>query len=78
MAPAQWKLDQGEQQYSTPYLRIKDNSLDDVLIVGAGSGSDVAITLSKGATRVDAVDIDPRIMQIGVQGNPTGPTRTRA
>ena len=49
MAPAQWKLEQGEQQYATPYLRIKDNSLDDVLIVGAGSGSDVAIALSKGA-----------------------------
>ena len=70
MAPAQWKLEQGEQQYSTPYLRIKDNSLDDVLIVGAGSGSDVAIALSKGATHIDAVDIDPRIMQIGVERNP--------
>jgi SAM-dependent methyltransferase len=70
MAPAQWKLEQGEQQYATPYLRIRDNSLDDVLIVGAGSGSDVAIALSKGATRIDAVDIDPRIMQIGVERNP--------
>jgi SAM-dependent methyltransferase len=70
MAPAQWKLEQGEQQYSTPYERIKDNPLEDVLIVGAGSGSDVAIALSKGAQRVDAVDIDPRIMQIGVQRNP--------
>ena len=70
MAPAQWKLEQGEQQYTTPYLRIKDNSLDDVLVVGAGSGSDVAIALSKGATHVDAVDIDPRIMQIGVERNP--------
>jgi SAM-dependent methyltransferase len=70
MAPAQWKLDQGEQQYTTPYLRIKDDSLDNVLIVGAGSGSDVAIALAKGAKHVDAVDIDPRIMQIGVQRNP--------
>ena len=70
MAPAQWKLEQGEQQYSTPYLRIKDNTLDDVLIVGAGSGSDVAIALSKGAGHIDAVDIDPRILQIGVQRNP--------
>ncbi len=70
MAPAQWKLEQGEQQYSTPYLRIKDNSLQDVLIVGAGSGSDVAIALSKGAQHIDAVDIDPRIMQIGVDRNP--------
>jgi spermidine synthase len=70
MAPAQWKLEQGEQQYSTPYLRIKDNPLDNVLIVGAGSGSDVAIALSKGAQHIDAVDIDPRIMEIGVQRNP--------
>ncbi len=70
MAPAQWKLEQGEQQYSTPYERIKDNSLEDVLIVGAGSGSDVAIALSKGAQHIDAVDIDPRIMQIGVDRNP--------
>ncbi len=70
MAPAQWKLEQGEQQYSTPYLRIADDTLEDVLIVGAGSGSDVAIALSKGAGHVDAVDIDPRIMEIGVERNP--------
>jgi SAM-dependent methyltransferase len=70
MAPAQWKLEQGEQIYPTPYLRIKDNSLGNVLVVGAGSGSDVAIALAKGATHVDAVDIDPRIMQIGEEGNP--------
>ena len=41
-----------------------------MLIVGAGSGSDVAIALSKGAQHIDAVDIDPRIMQIGVDRNP--------
>ena len=41
-----------------------------MLIVGAGSGSDVAIALSKGAEHVDAVDIDPRIVQIGVERNP--------
>ena len=70
MAPAKWKLEQGEQQYTTPYQRIKDNPLDNVLIVGAGSGSDVAIALAKGAKHVDAVDIDPRIMEIGVERNP--------
>ena len=48
-----------------------------MLIVGAGSGSDVAIALSKGAKHVDAVDIDPRIMQIGGSTTPTTPTRTR-
>jgi hypothetical protein len=41
-----------------------------VLVVGAGSGSDVAIALSKGAKHVDAVEIDPRILQLGRQHNP--------
>lgn len=69
MAPAQWKLEQGEQIYETPYLRLPQNKLGDVLIIGAGSGSDVAIALREGAQRVDAVDIDPRILQIGRELN---------
>jgi len=69
MAPAEWKLEQGERIYETPYLRLPDNKLQDVLIVGAGSGSDVAIALREGAQRVDAVDIDPRIMAIGAKYN---------
>lgn len=69
MAPAQWKVEQGEQIYEAPYLRLPDNKLGDVLIVGAGSGSDVAIALSEGAESVDAVDIDPRIMEIGAANN---------
>ena len=69
MAPAQWKLRQGERIYETPYLRLPGNALKDVLIVGAGSGSDVAIALSEGAGRIDAVDIDPRILKIGAQLN---------
>ena len=68
MAPAQYKLEQGERIYEMPYLRLP-SQLDDVLIVGAGSGSDVAIALRKGAKRVDAIDIDPRIMEIGVEMN---------
>ena len=73
MAPAKWKLEQGEGIYRTPYLRLPGNPLDDVLIIGAGSGSDVAIALSKQARHVDAVDIDPRILQIGVEQNPDRP-----
>jgi hypothetical protein len=41
-----------------------------VLIVGAGTGDDVAIALRMGAGHVDAVEIDPRIHAIGVQRNP--------
>ena len=43
------------------------------LIVGAGSGTDVALALAKGAKHVDAVEIDPRIQQIGSQVNPNKP-----
>src|SRR5438270_5550753 len=41
-----------------------------VLIVGAGTGVDVAVALKKGVQHVDAVEIDPRIHAIGVQRNP--------
>jgi Spermidine synthase len=62
-----------EPQYGLPYQRTPGNPLNNVLIIGAGSGSDVAIALSKGAKHVDAVDIDPRIMQLGVEKNPDHP-----
>ena len=58
-----------DPQYLLPYERIGDNPLEDVLIVGAGSGTDVALALSKGAQHVDAVEIDPRIQQIGDEKN---------
>ena len=70
MARADWRLQNAPQQYGTPYERLPRTSLDNVLVVGAGSGSDVAIALSKGARHVDAVEIDPRILQLGRQRNP--------
>jgi len=70
MSSAEWKLTRASAIYGAPYERRGDAPLRDVLVVGAGSGSDVAIALSKGAQHVDAVDIDPRIVQIGVTGNP--------
>ncbi|PVG82568.1 spermidine synthase [Nocardioides gansuensis] len=73
MSSAAWKLDRASEIYRTPYERRIDSPLRNVLVVGAGSGSDVAIALAKGAQHVDAVDIDPRILEIGVQGNPDEP-----
>jgi SAM-dependent methyltransferase len=73
MGSAEFKLTQAEEQYRTPYERRKDAPLDNVLIVGAGSGSDVAIALDKGAKHIDAVDIDPRILQIGKERHPDQP-----
>jgi SAM-dependent methyltransferase len=68
----QAKVD-GDPQYLVPYQRIGSNPLRNVLIVGAGTGTDVALALSKGAQHVDAVEIDPRIYQIGQQVNPDHP-----
>jgi Spermine/spermidine synthase domain len=41
-----------------------------VLIVGAGTGTDVAIALQQGARHVDAVEIDPTLLRFGRQHNP--------
>ena len=61
-----------EPQYGLPYERLTA-PLGRVLVVGAGSGSDVAIALARGAEHVDAVEIDPRILQIGQQRHPDRP-----
>ena len=62
--------------YSMPHLLVRDAGaapFEDVLIVGAGSGNDVAAALRGGARRVDAVEIDPRIHRIGVEAHPLKP-----
>jgi hypothetical protein len=65
--------EQQEPQYVTAYQRLVDNPLDNVLIVGAGTGTDVAIALRKGAKHVDAVEIDPALLQLGRDRNPDRP-----
>ena len=62
-----------EPLYGRPYERAVDNPLRRVLVIGAGTGTDVALALSRGAQHVDAVEIDPRIQQIGVEKNPNQP-----
>jgi hypothetical protein len=59
--------------YFLPYQRAAADPLNNVLIVGAGTGSDVAIALSEGAKHVDAVEIDPRLYELGKQLNPDHP-----
>ena len=48
-----------------------------MLIIGAGTGNDVAVALAEGAQRVDAVEIDPAAADRAGSGTRTGPTRTR-
>jgi SAM-dependent methyltransferase len=40
-----------------------------VLVLGAGTGNDVAVALANGAAQVEAVEIDPTILDIGRQSN---------
>ncbi len=49
------------------------SKLDRVLIVGTGTGNDVAAALRAGAGHVDAVEIDPAILEMGRQHHPEDP-----
>ena len=62
-----------EPFYAVPYQRSERTDPGRVLIVGAGTGTDVALALRQGATSVDAVEIDPRIREIGQEINPNRP-----
>lgn len=48
-------------------------SPENVLIIGAGNGGDVAIALAHGAKHVDAVEIDPMLYKLGRQFNADHP-----
>jgi spermidine synthase len=43
------------------------------LVLGAGTGNDVAVLLDRGATHVDAVEIDPVILRLGETLHPDRP-----
>jgi SAM-dependent methyltransferase len=64
---------QREPIYFVPYKRINNEPLHNVLVIGAGGGTDVAIALKEGAEHVDAVEIDPRIYELGKELNPDHP-----
>ncbi|HEV3008888.1 MAG TPA: hypothetical protein VGX52_07635, partial [Burkholderiales bacterium] len=62
--------------YVLPHLLNRDAGgapFEDVMIIGAGSGNDVAAALRFGAKRVDAVEIDPRIQDLGRRLHPEQP-----
>jgi hypothetical protein len=66
--------------YSLPHLLNRDaggRPFDDVLIVGAGSGNDVAAALWHGAGAIDAVEIDPSIQRLGRIDHPNRPYANR-
>ena len=68
MAP----VEQKEYFYQWPYSVFGD-TFRDVLILGAGSGTDVAAALRHGVRHVDAVEIDPAIIRLGREHHPDHP-----
>ncbi|HEX7346647.1 MAG TPA: hypothetical protein VF253_07630, partial [Candidatus Limnocylindrales bacterium] len=59
--------------YEQVYRWFPNTTYDNVLIVGAGSGTDVAVALEHGAGHIDAVEIDQRIQEIGMRDHPDRP-----
>jgi SAM-dependent methyltransferase len=62
--------------YALPYLLNRGagrKPFDDVLIIGAGAGNDVAVALAQGARHVDAVEIDPVLNELGRNYHPQRP-----
>ena len=53
--------------------RVGQGPVNDMLVIGAGSGNDVAAALAAGVKHIDAVEIDPRISRIGQEDHPNRP-----
>ncbi len=59
--------------YLAPYQLMGTRPPGNVLVIGAGSGNDVAIALYQGASHVDAVEIDPVLQKVGASLHPDHP-----
>src|SRR5262249_1537370 len=66
LSPAQRA--QTYEHYALLYELIGDKPRD-ILVLAAGAGNDVAMALRHGASSVDAVEIDPVIVNLGKQLN---------
>lgn len=58
--------------YHRPY-RLLPRPPRRALVVGAGTGNDVAVLLDEGAEQIDAVEIDPAILALGRERHPDRP-----
>lgn len=69
-------FDSAQAEYDAPYAAAP--SLRRVLVVGAGTGNDVAAALRAGAMDVTAVEIDPMILRLGEELHPERPYANEA
>ncbi|HEV8229680.1 MAG TPA: spermidine synthase [Candidatus Limnocylindria bacterium] len=70
-----WPADSPEKSpvFDQVYRWFPERSFRNVLVVGAGTGTDTAVALRHGVGSVDAVEIDPLMLQIGVERHPDRP-----
>lgn len=59
--------------FSEVYRQHPGRTFERVLVIGAGTGNDTAAALRNGVATIDAVDIDPVILDIGVARHPDRP-----
>lgn len=60
--------------YQTVYDRRTSTSpVGDLLVIGAGSGNDIATALANGVQHVDAVEIDHRLLKLARDNHPNDP-----
>ena len=63
----------GDHFYGQIYRWFPEQPFENVLVIGAGSGTDVALALHRGSERVVAVEIDPTIAELGRRYHPDRP-----
>jgi SAM-dependent methyltransferase len=63
-APAASFLRRARDGYQSPYDLLR-RAPRRALVLGAGTGNDVAVLLDRGAESIDAVEIDPGILRLG-------------
>ena len=69
-------FEQSGSAYSLIHLLQKRSGgapFEDVMVIGAGSGNDLSHALRHDVKRIDAVEIDPVIQDIGIQYHPNQP-----
>ncbi len=67
-------LDISQPFYHLPYTSFTQPPVyENALVIGAGGGNDVAVALEHGVRHVDAVEIDPRIVDLGQNYHPEQP-----
>ncbi len=72
VSPADGQLARIREGYHLPY-RLLAQPPRRALVVGAGTGNDVAVLLDEGVEHVDAVEIDPAILELGRKRHPEHP-----